>query len=568
MMTKTEHATECTAGSSDTSLVSQTLSGDRDAFGQIVARYQTLICSLAYSGTGSLSQSEDLAQETFLTAYRQLATLREPQKLRAWLCSIARSRICAAFKQQGREPTHAAQPLDTLGANEPPSPEPHPREETITREEQAILWQAVERVPEIYREPLILFYREHGSVETVARDLDLSEDTVKQRLSRGRKLLQEQVTAFVEGALKKTTPSHAFTIGVVAALVALPATLVPAAKAATLGASGSGGAAATTGAGAAGAGAGGVGAILAFMASAKITTAALVAVLLAAGGVSYRVYSERESAASLARARLENMNLAKQLHALEKQDAAARAAALAPAPKPTPQELGQAFMAAHPEIKDVLFTLGKAYGEAATFRIAKALNLSPEQSDKLADIWERYHVFGIGYGTKNHQTMSLTNGADVPTSPADNNEIDTAQRDAELHALLGDANFEKYQHLIKLDSMGFDADAESYQTKELGIRLYLADTPLTSQQAWSIDEIRCDLDQNLPKDTEPQARWKLFQERVKSVLSPEQMKAFADVGDGYVYQQTVAKMMSEGEAKEEAAPAKSKADEPKADESK
>src|SRR5205807_100541 len=48
----------------DTDLVTQSLDGDRDAFGQIVSRYQSLICSLAYSATGNLGQSQDLAQET------------------------------------------------------------------------------------------------------------------------------------------------------------------------------------------------------------------------------------------------------------------------------------------------------------------------------------------------------------------------------------------------------------------------------------------------------------------------------------------------------------------------
>jgi DNA-directed RNA polymerase specialized sigma24 family protein len=74
-----------TIETSDANLVTESLTGNREAFGQIVARYQTLVCSLAYSGTGSLSQSEDLAQETFVAAWKQLGNLREPHKLRSWL---------------------------------------------------------------------------------------------------------------------------------------------------------------------------------------------------------------------------------------------------------------------------------------------------------------------------------------------------------------------------------------------------------------------------------------------------------------------------------------------------
>src|ERR1019366_8612407 len=96
--------------------------------------------------------------------------------------------------------------------------EPSPPEQAISKEEEAILWRSLERIPEIYREPLVLFYREHQSIEAVAQNLELSEDTVKQRLSRGRKLLHEQVLAFIEGALERTKPGKSFTLGVIAAL--------------------------------------------------------------------------------------------------------------------------------------------------------------------------------------------------------------------------------------------------------------------------------------------------------------------------------------------------------------
>ena len=213
----------------DADLVAESLSGNRDAFGWIVERYQTLISSLAYCATGNVSRSEDLAQETFVSAWKQLAELREPAKLRPWLCSIARFLISKEFRRQGREPDHAAESLEAV--DEWVSPEPLPPDQVISDEEKAILWRSLERIPEIYREPLVLFYREHQSIEAVAQDLGLSEDAVKQRLSRGRKLLQEQFLAFVAGALKQTSPGKAFTLGVIAALPLLATT----AKAATVG---------------------------------------------------------------------------------------------------------------------------------------------------------------------------------------------------------------------------------------------------------------------------------------------------------------------------------------------
>jgi RNA polymerase sigma factor (sigma-70 family) len=218
------------AANNDAELVSASLTGNRDAFGQIVDRYQSLICSLAYSATGSLGQSEDLAQETFITAWKQLADLREPEKLRAWLCGIARNLIHNSLRRQGREPSHHAESLEDV--SESHSPEPWPTEQAISHEELAILWRSLERIPEIYREPLVLFYREHQSIEAVAQNLELTEDAVKQRLSRGRKMLHEQVLVFVEGALERTNPGKVFTLAVMASLPALTFS----AKAVTIGA--------------------------------------------------------------------------------------------------------------------------------------------------------------------------------------------------------------------------------------------------------------------------------------------------------------------------------------------
>src|SRR5262245_15406276 len=124
----------------DAELVAASLAGDREAFRWIVGRYQSLVCSLAYSATGSLSQSEALAQETFVDAWKHLPSLREPAKLRSWLCRIARNHISDSLRAHGREPAHAAEPLDLAEAS--PSTDPLPSERAITQEEEAILWRS------------------------------------------------------------------------------------------------------------------------------------------------------------------------------------------------------------------------------------------------------------------------------------------------------------------------------------------------------------------------------------------------------------------------------------------
>ena len=234
MRTNTDSTSSPDVMTSDAGLVAATLAGDRRAYGVIVERYQRLLCSLAFSATGGVAQSEDLAQETFVDAWRQLADLREPEKLRPWLCGILRFKVSRLRRADGREPVRGADPLDQAEAV--PSNDVAVPDQAVRQEEQALMWSALERVPEIYREPLVLYYREHRSVEHVAVALDLTEDAVKQRLARGRKVLQEQVLAFVEGALARSTPGKLFTI---ATLAALPAWVAPTpAQAAVVGAGG------------------------------------------------------------------------------------------------------------------------------------------------------------------------------------------------------------------------------------------------------------------------------------------------------------------------------------------
>lgn len=216
---------------SDESLVIACLSGDRQAFGTIVTRYQRMLCSVAYSSLGSLAASEEVAQEAFVEAWKKLETLREPEKLKSWLCGILRFKISHYRRKESRQPVCEAENLDEVVGME--SGEDRVEDVAMREEEQALLWQALEKVPETYREPLVLYYREHQSIEHVAYELELSESAVKQRLSRGRKLLQEKMMTFVEDALVRSAPSRVFTLGV---LAALPALAAPSAKAAGLGA--------------------------------------------------------------------------------------------------------------------------------------------------------------------------------------------------------------------------------------------------------------------------------------------------------------------------------------------
>jgi len=227
----------------DTSLVALSRNGDHEAFGRIVERYQSLICALTYSACGNRQSSEDLAQVTFITAWCQLPKLKEPARLKSWLCGIARNVTNNSFRQDQRAPTVRAESLDSTA--EISSTTPSPRDHAISKEEEAILWRSLGELPAAYREPLVLFYRQHQSVAEVADALEVSEDVVRQRLSRGRAMLTEQVARVVETTLNNTGPTNAFTLGVLAALPVMTTSM----KAAVVGATAAKGSAAAKSAG-------------------------------------------------------------------------------------------------------------------------------------------------------------------------------------------------------------------------------------------------------------------------------------------------------------------------------
>src|SRR5690606_2011154 len=131
------------------------------------------------------------------------------------LCGILRFKVSRFRRKEAKQPVKDAGELDELDVQSGEHLEQTKLEdEAISTQEEALLWQALENMPETYREPLILFYREQRSVEFVASQLDLSEDTVKQRLSRGRKLLQKAMVTFVEDTLTKSKQGTAFTLAV------------------------------------------------------------------------------------------------------------------------------------------------------------------------------------------------------------------------------------------------------------------------------------------------------------------------------------------------------------------
>jgi RNA polymerase sigma factor (sigma-70 family) len=228
-----------TPQTADAALLDASRAGEVGAFRQLVERYQNLVCAVAFAHTGDRTLAEDIGQEAFLVAFTRLDTVREPDRLSAWLTGITRNLAGKALRARRREKISDAATLDAT-----PDSTPGPLDEVLSRESERAVWHALEALPESYREPLVLYYREGQSVREVAAGLGLTEDAAKQRLSRGRRALKDGVTQLVEKTLETSRPTAAFTAAVLAVVASASSAAAagPAGVEAGSGASGASGA--------------------------------------------------------------------------------------------------------------------------------------------------------------------------------------------------------------------------------------------------------------------------------------------------------------------------------------
>src|ERR1700722_9513890 len=201
----------------DAVLVTASRSGDRRAFGQIIRKYQAMVSGLVYAACGDLHRSEDIAQETFISAWKSLSGLCDASKLPGWLCQIARRRLADV----SRKAPHKEIPFSqAFAAGQEPAA---PVDDALKAEESELLWHTLSRIPQPYRETLVLFYRQEQSTAQVAAAMETTEVTVRQRLTRGRQMLREEVAGMLERNIARTSPSPQFTTQVIAALPAMAA---------------------------------------------------------------------------------------------------------------------------------------------------------------------------------------------------------------------------------------------------------------------------------------------------------------------------------------------------------
>lgn len=197
----------------DHELVRRSLAGESGAFAQLVEKHQRLVFGVALSGARDPAQAEDVAQEAFVEAWRDLPRLRDPARVGSWIAGIARNLALRWERRTARRRKREAAAIAM-----PPALEPTPLDRSLDRETRALVREALDEIPDAYRESLVLYYVQGRSIAEVASGLGVSEDVVKQRLSRGRRALRTTLEARVEGALDQLGPSKGFTAAVMVAV--------------------------------------------------------------------------------------------------------------------------------------------------------------------------------------------------------------------------------------------------------------------------------------------------------------------------------------------------------------
>ena len=229
-MARGGHSEGMTAWSSDAELVAAARAGDARAFGALVARHQQAACAVACAASGDPASAEDLAQEAFVVAWRRLGALSEPDRFGPWLCGIVRNVARAARRHQRRHAPAATAAPERLG--QIPAEAPTPLEEAAAREALGRAWAALGRLPRRHRESLVLYCRLGESHAQVAAALGVSEEAVRQRLSRARRQLRDGVEA-IERELARGRVRRALAPAVIALIWARHAASARAATATT-----------------------------------------------------------------------------------------------------------------------------------------------------------------------------------------------------------------------------------------------------------------------------------------------------------------------------------------------
>ena len=193
------------ASEGDEALAARAAAGEEPAFEELVARYQARVYRLAFRLTGDEGDAKDVLQETFIAVYRGLPAFRADSRFSTWLYRIATNAALMLRRARTRRPTeslegflprfdddgrHAAEPADLLAASR--------ADELIDRMLLAERARAgLDRLPDIYRDALVLRDLEEMTTAEVAGLLGIDAAAVRQRVHRARLMLRGYLSDLV-----------------------------------------------------------------------------------------------------------------------------------------------------------------------------------------------------------------------------------------------------------------------------------------------------------------------------------------------------------------------------------
>lgn len=182
----------------DAELIASTLQGNREAFTQLVLRYQGMVKGQAWYALKNWADAADVTQRVLIQAYMQLDSLRSPERFGGWLRRITINE-CSMWHRSRRENL----PIEEAPASSLVAPGTEP--EDSGNNEQ--LLDAISRLPESGRLVVTLFYLNGMSCIDAGRFLGISPNTVKVRLHRARKQLKREMMNMVERTLQERQPT-------------------------------------------------------------------------------------------------------------------------------------------------------------------------------------------------------------------------------------------------------------------------------------------------------------------------------------------------------------------------
>ncbi len=176
----------------DNQLIEATLAGDRDAFGELVRRYQDRLFNSLIHLLGSEHEAQDVTQDSFVQAYRRLSSFRGDSHFYTWIFRIARN--LAISRIRSRKSTASLYQengsLRDIESSDSAPQRPLDVEETVTQVQRALA-----RLEEDQRTILVLREFDGLEYEAIAEILEIPVGTVRSRLHRARHQLKEELIA-------------------------------------------------------------------------------------------------------------------------------------------------------------------------------------------------------------------------------------------------------------------------------------------------------------------------------------------------------------------------------------